>query len=321
MGTFLTTSRMSPELAARVEASVVGRNASQHQLRSRRLVKAVVRVVVVAVVATAAFVGVRTKRRVDSEREAARTALLDAVRPEVASVTDADRKTVAQVDSLLIQLHSPTAADRISDDVRTPERLHALLARPAVYVRGPIASFTTAAAINDVVYESSKDALLGCLYDPPASRAEKVVLAKARASFEDATSNVQRLADAHFGLPYLSPKFLDEITSARDITEIEKLSTRFKKVPLARAKQALRAEILIVAMDDTASGTGPTELDGARAHDVVFAIADIRAPSVLVRLKKHVDPSWISMEARPQHASKLDSCKLGMDLRDAVTSR
>jgi hypothetical protein len=174
-----------------------------------------------------------------------------------------------------------------------------------------------------VVYESSKDALLGCLFDPPASRTEKVVLEKARAStlVEDATPHVMRLADAHFGLPYLSPSFLDEISSARDATEIEKLAARFKKAPLVRAKQALKAEVLIVAMDDTASGTGPTELDGARAHDVVFAIADIRAASVLVRLKRHVDPSWISLEARLRYASKLDSCKLAMDLRDAMMKR
>jgi hypothetical protein len=319
MGTFLTTSKMSPELAARVEASVVGKSASS--VRARRLVKAVVRVVVVAAVAITVTVVVKTKRRVDSEREAARSALLDAVRPEVSSVTDADRKIVAQSDALLIQLCARDGTDRIADDLRSTDRLKALLARPAVYVRGPIASFTTSAAIDDVVYDSTKDALLGCLYDPPASRTEKVVLARARASFEDATSNVQRLADAHFGLPYMSPKFVDQINDARDVTEIEKLSGRFKKVPVARARQALKAEVLIVAMDDTASGTGPTELDGARAHDIVFAIADIRAQSVLVRLKKHVDPSWVSLEARPQHASKLDSCKLAMDLRDAVTKR
>ncbi len=310
MGTLLVTSKMSPELAARVEASVTGRNANASQ---RRLAKALARVVIVAVIATATIVTVRTKRRVDGEREAARAALLDAVRPEVASVTDADRRTVAQTDALLMKL----AASK-NDTDRAAEDLRALLTRPAVYVRGPIGSFTSPAAIHDAAAESSKDALLGCFFDPPASRTEKAVLAKARGNFEDATSNVARLADAHVGLPYLSPKFLDDVASARDASETEKLSARFHRVPLARSKQALRAELLIVAMDDTASGAGPTELDGTRAHDVVFAVADIRASSVLVRLKKHVDPSWISMDARPQHANKLASCRLAMDLRDAA---
>ena len=50
---------------------------------------------------------------------AARTALLDAVRAEMAGVSDDGRMTVPQVDAVLIQLYGATA-DRVSDDLRTP---------------------------------------------------------------------------------------------------------------------------------------------------------------------------------------------------------
>lgn len=326
MGTFLTTSKMSPALAARVEASVRGRNAKAGRPRSRRL-KSVVRAALVLAIAWVVTAAVRAKQHETREREDARATLLDAARAEMASVTDEDRKSVARVEALLLRLSSAPAPDQVANELRTPEGLRALLARPAVYIRGPLVSFTSAAGINEVATESGKDSLLACLFDPPASRTEKVVLAKVRAAYpgstnlEDLTANVRRVGDARTGLPFLSPPWIEGITAARDVDEIEKLSARFKKAPLKSAKQALHAEVLIVAMDDTASGTGPTELDGARAHDVRFAVADIRSATVLVSLKKHVDPSWISMGLRAEHASKLDSCVLAMDLREALAAR
>lgn len=325
MATFLRTSKMSPALAKRVEASVRGKpKTGRERWRSLR---ALIRVVLVLSIAAAAFTVVKSERQKRRDREAARTALLDLVRAETAPVTDDDRRSVVAVEALLLRLAGPPAPDHVADDLRTPERLRALLERPMVYIRGPLSSFTSTTGIQDAAKESAKDALVACLFDPPASRAEKVVLAKARVGYpgsarlEELTPNVRRVDDARVGLPFLSPDWASSVKAAQDQAEIEALSARFKRAPLARAKEALRAELLMVAMDDTASGSGPTELDGARAHDVRFAIAEIRSSSILVQLKRHVDPSWISIAQRAQHASKLDSCLLAMDLRDAFTPR
>jgi len=135
-----------------------------------------------------------------------------------------------------------------------------------------------------------------------------------------AESAAQRVDDARAGLPFLELAWRDGAASANDLHQVETLRGRFEKAPIARAKQALRAEVLIVAMDE-ASTSGPTELDGERPHDVHVIVADLRASSVVVRVQKRVDPNWISTALRPQYARELDSCALAFDVRESVALR
>jgi hypothetical protein len=326
MPTLLTTSKMSPALRARVEASVRGRKTSTGRPRPGRLRAASRVVLVLAILGTVTAVAA-AERQLRRDRETARAALLEAARAERASLTEDDLKSVERASGWLSRLATTDEPDHVAADVRSPNGLQTLLARSAVYVRGPLGSFKSAAGIAEAASESSKDALLSCLFEPPASRAEKVVLAKVKEAYpgtwqlDQLTANVQNFGVAKVGLPLLSPHWTDSVTADTDVHEIEALQTRLKKAPLARARQALKAEVLIAVMDDTDSGTGPTELDGARAHDVRFAMVDLRSSSVIVRLKRHVDPSWISLPLRPQHASKLDSCVLAMDIREAIARR
>lgn len=319
--TFLVTSKMSPELAARVEASVTGKKPSASK-RGRLFVKSLIRVGLVVGIGGTVTMIVRAELTERREREQARATLMALVESEQASVTEEDRKSVDQVDGLLRRLaQTQNEPDYVAKELKSAEGLSALLARTAVYVRGPLVQFTSPEGVGDAAHESAKDALVACLFDPPASRQEKVVLQKARptaAGLEALTPHISRVADARDGLPFLIPQFKETVAKAHDIKEIESLSARFKKAPLARAKQALRAELLMVAMDDTASGTGPTELDGARAHDVRFTIVEVHSTNLLVRLRKHVDPSWVSLPQRAQNANKLDSCVLAMDIRESI---
>jgi hypothetical protein len=71
-------------------------------------------------------------------------------------------------------------------------------------------------------------------------------------------------------------------------------------------------------MDEPGTSSGLSELDGERPHDVRVAFVDMGAQKVVLRLRKHVDPAWISLEKRPRYAAGLDGCALALDVRESV---
>jgi len=71
---------------------------------------------------------------------------------------------------------------------------------------------------------------------------------------------------------------------------------------------------------DEADGTGPTEL-GERAHHVRVGLVDLDKEELLLRLRRHVDPSWITPNVRAEYASGIDAGSLAGDVRAAVTGQ
>src|SRR3954470_510852 len=103
MATFLTTSRMDPALAARIETSVRGRKRKPGgPLLSPRLV-ALVRIGVVCLVAFVGYSVVGARRRDRQEIDKTRAALLDGVRAQAASLTPEERGAVVRADSWLVR--------------------------------------------------------------------------------------------------------------------------------------------------------------------------------------------------------------------------
>src|SRR5688572_10182527 len=101
MATFLTTSKMDPALAARVEASVRGRKVSgtgadsrRSKARTRRIVS-VARLVLVLTAGFAVYSVVTGRREAKRALERSRTTLLDSVRAQGASLAPDDREIVA----------------------------------------------------------------------------------------------------------------------------------------------------------------------------------------------------------------------------------
>jgi hypothetical protein len=313
----LVNARMDPALAARVEASVTGRRGGARPTASvvRRVV-ALTRVVFVAVLVVAVWTGVSSYRRARRDLEQRREGLLARVTAESASVSAKDRGSVDRATVWVTRLAGP-----YEGDVSATVPWETVLARPAIYVRGPIDSLRTREQLPAAAAVSGKDALLYCLVDPPAAKSESALLEKVRfvhaggTALEERTPNVRRLNDAIVGLPLLLRAFADRVRAADDAAEITQLTKELDRVPLERTKKALRAEILVVAHDERSDGTGPTELDGERPHDVRVAIVDLDADKVVLRVKRHVNPSWISVAKRPVYASGLDACRLAFDLR------
>lgn len=320
MPTLLVNARMDPALAARIEASVTGRKKSATGRVSPGVVRRLVawaRVGIVVALGVAVYAGVTTYRRVHRELDEKRGELLAAITSAQANVTAKDRGAVDRAMPWITRLAGP-----YEGDVAAVTGLAAELERPAMYVRGSIDTMRTKESVHGAAAVSSKDALLFCLLEPPAARTESAILEKIRfvhaggPRFEERTANVRRLNDALAGLPFLSPALVTRARSAEDVSEVAKLKKDLESAPLDRAKRALRSELLIVAIDDKGDGTGPTELDGERPHEVRVAVVELESGRTLLRAKRRVDPSWLDVNKRPVYSSGADSCALGFDLRN-----
>lgn len=331
MGTFLTTPKMNPALAARIEASVTGRAAVRVDpgARTRRLrrITSLARVVVVLGLTWALWSAFHAFRQSHIDLESARARLLDRARGESASLRDADKKAVARALDWLVRLSGPWEGDLVDAALRAEGLAQVIGSRPSIYVRAPIEALADPATISGAAASSPKDSLLFCLADPPPARTEAVLLEKVRVSYgagsvvETQTANTRRLDELLVGMPFLLPPWSESVRAAPDRAALVRMQRDFDRAPIARAKQAARAPLLLVAMDEPGSGGGPTELDGERPHAIRLFLVDLDEGKLLLRARKVVDPSWISAAKRPHYARGLDSCAFAFDVHEEVKRR
>jgi hypothetical protein len=322
MPSFLVTRRMSPELAARVQASVAGRRVAPGATFAPRSIS-LLRLTVFAAIVCALVGFVVVRRRADVQLERERAALLERVRRYSRALSPREKNTVLRVVPWLTRAAGPYAGDFVAPELQGPGALATEFTRPAVYVRGPIASFLGAGSIRERAAVSSKDAFVLCLVDPPAGKTEKLVRAKARASYGAVhmrqTGHIQRLYDAFAGLPFAAPDWEAQVLAA-DRLHFDKLRQNFERAPLEGAKRAAKAQRLLFVIDEPVLSNAPAELDGERPHHVRVGLVDLATGKPLLSLRRHVDPSWLSEATRAEYAGAIDSCVLALDVHSAVTS-
>lgn len=324
MATFLTTTKMKPEFRARLDANVRGKRAlpgGRLAPRSRSWLRLAAFGVSVAAVVTLAVV----VRRDRAELVAARNQLLERARREAATLATEDQRTLERVKEWLERQSGAYGGDTIASELRGEVAFTTALSRPMIYVRGPLGSFRSAVGLAESAGTSRKDALVACLMDPPPSRDEKSLLVRARTAYGgggralDPTAHVALFRDALAGMPFLGADWLARVSSADSARELQRLQRDFERAPLAQARRAAKAELLLFAMDEPPTRPGPVELDGERAHDVRVGLADLRARKLLLQLRLPVDPSFISIDLRAEYAGAIDSCALAVDVRAALT--
>lgn len=321
MASFLVTKRMRPELKARVQASVEGRRATAGGSLAPRAVSLLRFAIFVLVVATVASVSV-ARHRSNDKLESDRSALLERLRRHSSALSEAERSSTTRVLAWLARSSGAYEGDFVAEELRRPQGLDHSVARPAVYVRGPLSSFGGPAGIRDSASTFAKDAFVLCLVDPPSAKSEKLVRAKARAAYGGdgmrAAAHVERLKDALIGLPYLTAAWETRVVAA-ERGELDQLRASFDRAPIESAERAAKASLLVFAMDEPSTTPGPTELDGERPHDVRVGFVDLVLDKLLLRLRRHVDPSWVSDATRAEYASGVDSCVLALDVRAAAS--
>lgn len=324
MSTLLVNQKMDAALIERIEASLSGRRkqggAAHSTARLTSLVRLGAALGIIAVVAAA----VVARHRERAELARARAALFETWTAQTTPMAPGDRGFLPRLEQVLAGFSGAYPGDLVAESLGTMGRFLAVLTRPSVYVRGPLGAFGSPAGVAKAASESGKDALLLCLLEPPASRAEKTLLTKARialgggASVQQATPSVRRLHDIEVSLPFLLPSWGERVQDAKDMQALLRLERELKKAPVLAAKSVLRAELLIAALDEPNDAGGVTELDGEHAHSIRLLILDLVADKPLLRIRRQLDPSWITPNRRSQYARELDGCKFALDVHDAV---
>jgi len=321
--TFLVTRKMSPALAARVQAAVSGR---REPVQRRSSVKALLRLFTFAFVVTSVVGIVHFRRQRAEQLESLRRELLDLQTREAAPLTRADRELSTRV-TAAVALHAAPAylGDEVTRELRGEARLAQALALPTLYLRGPLEGLSQPARLNELAASSSKDAFVLCLIDPPETRSEKALRLKASAAYArgpsmQSTAHVERVAPLLQALPLLARGWRGRIEAAETNASLRELQRLLDAAPLAAAVRSAKARQLLLVLDETSTARGPTELDGERAHAVRIVLADLASGELRLRFRHEVDPSWLSDSARAQYAAGIDSCALAMDVRKAVAT-
>ena len=313
MSTFLANRKMTPALRARVETSVSGRKGTR---RAPARFRALLRLLfVLSVIGT--FVGTCAHNRLaGQELERRRGAILDELHAENAKLDDTKRHSVERFETVLHELASSYAGDVDAIDLHAPDAL----AKPLVWVRGPVESFAVGASIEKSAASSADDTFVRCLLDPPASKKERDVTAKVRAAYaaNAPLHDVYRLAEAESALRVLQPAFEDRVRAA-DERELGRIEKQLAIVRLPEATKALAAPLFLAILDEPGDGKVAADLDGERPHDVRIELYDARASKILFRARKHVDPSAWSAAGRVDFSGGLDSCALALELRNPST--
>jgi len=322
MPTLLTNRKMDPALVARIEASIRRRRGHSGRDIYRPSTVAIARalgIIAVVSVVTAIFV---TQRRARERFERRRGALVEAVEAHSSSLSESEKNVVARVETALRRLAGPYEGDVVAAELRADGAWSKLLASPTTYVRGNLENLARAPSIASVAEDSTKDALLLCLFDPPAARDEKTLAAKVSEGWEpktleQRTAQAGLLRDAALGLPFLQPSWLERVKTVRSTRDLAAFEHAFASAPIERAKKVARARYLIAALDE-----GPTFLafDGDKAHDVRFAIIELASSNVLLRLRRHVDPANVSAPRRVKYSMDIDGCIVSLDALDALRS-
>lgn len=314
---------MDPALAARIQARIRGRRAEPGRALAPLAVSAL-RFAALALVVAFVVVFLLARHRARQELAAMRAALLERASSARASLTDDDLKTPARVEAWLARAASAYPGDHVAEALRAPGGLAATLERPAIYVRGDLDTFTSPAASRASAAQGRKDAFLLCLLEPPEGRSEKAQLKQVLAAYaggarvEAPTAHVRLLSEAQLGLPLLTPEWQEQVRRADSYAEFEQLRRDFERAPIAAARQAAKARLVVFALDERGDGRGVTELDGERPHPVRVGIVDLASDRVLLRARRNVDPKWISAARRAEYARGLDDCALALDVRDSV---
>jgi hypothetical protein len=312
---------MDPALVARIERSVGSRpRAARAKPSAARLRTSLLRLTIAVAVTALATTAILARRRYHQEMARTRTSLLDTVHAQRAALTPEERTFMSRVEPWITGLTGAYEGDIVADELRLPKGFDAVLARPSVYVRGPVAAFGNSNAIADTASASTRDSIVLCLIDPPASHVEKVVLSKVRAAYgggANVAEHVHRLHDAESGLKQILAPWEERIRNASELRDIDHVKFDLGKVPVEETKRALRAELLIAALDEP-DEAGPADLDGERPHQVRVALIDLRAGKIVLRTRQRVDPNWLAAATRSNFASAVDGCALALDIRSGI---
>jgi hypothetical protein len=256
-----------------------------------------------------------------AQLEAARGALEQRVEKLHTSLDPKERQLWERVHPWLEAGTREAEAESVAPEWLEAANRQSFLERPALYVRGKLESFADPSTAKQAALEALPDAFVWCLLQPPPSRDEKAVathvgVVKSQAQRGDPPlDDLRPLRDALMALHYATPDWLTSVRTSERLDRVQQLERDWEQAKVEDRRAALRAELLIYLFDEPKKPGSVVELDGASEHWVRVGVVDLASNRVLLRARRHLDPSWISEARRVRIASALDSCRLAFDLR------
>ena len=325
--TALGNDKMSPALRARIERSVRRGESAGASLgpRGKTATRALV-VMAVLAVATAVLFEMRSR---DKVLQLAKRNLLRDVAAMLSRAEPHAARTLTNATRWLSREAAAYRGDVRVETLATGADLDALLARPALYLRTSTAGVLGAAAAGALALQplaaaSTLDSFVSCLRQPPEETTERGMYPHVRAvqrGQHDGSRFLRRyrFADLFAMSTFDAPRWTLRVRAASRLETVVGLRRQLQRANLDRSVAANNAQLLLFVLDEPKRKGVPSELDGASRHAVRMGIVQIDSGRVLLRLRRHVDPAWISETRRVYMARGLLACRLAMRLRDTVS--
>lgn len=316
MPTFLTTKRMSPELRRRIERSVSNPSGGERFSSGRTpTTVAVARLVIVlGILGVALALGwtfLQSRREFSSEQRA-----LGALATQMErSISAARRARLAKIEPFIARSSARQPSDFSSEvaspEWRDPEARRRLLAEPVFYLRGDSEVLAQAEARRAAIAEGQIDAFPSCLAAPPTSEKESAHLRRIGVL---APMPVTPVSEAQALLAFSAQDLRAEATRAEHMRQLRELRSRLEGAQIAQRARAASARTLLLVIDEPVPRGVPRDFDGEAPHDVRVVLVDLDTGEEHLRVRRHVNPVWISEKSRLSASRALDSCKLAREL-------
>jgi hypothetical protein len=317
---YLTNDKMSPELRERIEASLRGSRPAARRAPPSR-VRLVVRLVTMTVIVGCVLLLGLRYRQGHSHLDTARQQLLAEHARLTAPASEQAPPRIGLTRDLLVAEAGVYLGDHVAPNLRREGALGRLAERGVLYVRGPVASLRGRGSLPAAIAESRRDAFVNCLFAPPSSTTEREMLPTVAASYRGRAPRVPVLRlQALFAVePFLGDAWRTRLRAATSVAEVRDHRQEMERAELSRAAEAVRADLLVFVLDEPKKPGTHAELDGANDHMVRVGIFDLGANETLLRLRRRMEPSWISEARRVEFARGLNGCRLAVDVVGALT--
>lgn len=314
---------MPPPLAARIRRSLQGRNRGL----SPTWVAALRVLTVVSIVAVAAGIWSHRAHQTN-ELERVRGSLLEQIAAARAVLPATSHDLPERVRRWMQKESAAYAGDYRAAELGTSILLRERMDGPGLFVRAPlVAAGDPASTLLPGASESTANALVPCLRQPPEGSTEAELLPRVRDGYrsdaagqsgapQSAENRIERVHPAVAGFTVLEPLWTEGAERAESIEELRQLEAALNKLPVQSARRAAEATTLVVVLDEPKVDAAPVEFDGAVRHYMRLVIVDLANDEVLLRVRRLVDPAWVSERRRNRYARALIDCRFALEVHE-----
>lgn len=317
MPSLLTNHKMPATLRARVEASLKSDALARVGGANRRQGNVLFRVLLLSGLCAFGVFLVLSFRQAEREFVAEKTALIERYRAQSTPIDQAFEKRLAIVDHVLSGALEPYAGDIGSAELESPLRLEDLLAKPLLYIRGPQRGFRTDAERREQAEQAGPDALPRCLMIPPPNDEETTLLRHLGRVYQPKvlSGRFVSLTRAYRAVDFLHSSFKKRLDGADTARSLPYLEAELRAAELPLAVGLREASYFFYVLDEPKVPGTVADFDGEAEHHIRMGLVALDGGATIFRLRRLVNPEWISEKSRLAYSRELNSCRLAWQIR------